>query len=79
VLLTQTIPYEELIENTKEKQIEKYDDLIVRLQATGNYRKLRRLRGKRANVSLNHDKHLARQVAEFTDGHYIAIENTDFR
>ena len=70
VLLT-PIPCEELIKNTKEKLIEKYDDLISGLQATGNYRKLRRLRSKRADVSLNHDRHLAKQVAEFTIGYYI--------
>jgi len=77
-VLLQDVPCEELIKNSKEALIEKYDDLIAILQQSKNYRKLRQLRSKRADVSLNHDRHLAKQVAEFTEGYYIAIGNTRF-
>jgi putative transposase len=77
-VLLKPVPCEELIKNSKEALIEKYDDLIAELQQSKNYRKLRQLRSKRADVSLNHDRHLATQVAEFTKGCYIAIGNTRF-
>ena len=77
-VLLKAVPCEELIKNSKEALIEKYDDLIATLQLSKNYRKLRQLRSKRADVSLNHDRHLAKQVAEFTEGCYIAIGNTRF-
>ena len=42
-------------------------------------KKLRSLRNKRENVSTYHDWCLAKKVAEFTEGSYLAIGNSKFR
>lgn len=46
---------------------------------TGKTKKLKQLRNKRGNVSVYHDFCLARQVADLTEGCYMAIGNMHFR
>jgi putative transposase len=73
------MPYEGLIKNELEELIGKYDDIIASVQSAGKARKLKQLRNKRANVSMYHDFCLARQVADLTEGRYMAIGNANFR
>ena len=49
------------------------------LQEAEKWDKLRQLRNKRENVSTYHDWCLAKKVAEFTEGSYLAIGNSKFR
>lgn len=80
VLLTEPYPQEEqLLETAKREVLEKYDEIVSSLQEAKRWDKLRELRHKRENVSTYHDWCLAKQVAEFTKGSYIAIGNSRFR
>ena len=79
VLLTEPMPREEqLLDAAKRSLLDKYDEIISSLQEAENWDKLRELRNKRANVAMYHDWCLAKQVAEFTEGSYIAIGNSPF-
>ena len=80
VLLTDPFPREEqLLDSAKRELLEKYDAIVASLQESENWDKLRKLRNKRENVSIYHDWCLANQVADFTEGSYIAIGNSRFR
>lgn len=80
VLLIEPFPREEqLLDSAKVELLEKYDDIVSSLQEAKKWDKLRELRNKRENVSIYHDWCLAKQVARFTEGSYIAIGNTNFR
>jgi transposase len=80
VLLTKPYPREEqLLDSAKRELLEKYDDIVSSLQESEMWDKLRELRNKRENVSIYHDWCLAKQVAKFTKGCYIAIGNSSFR
>ncbi len=75
-----TFPREEqLLDSAKVDLLEKYDDIVASLQEAERWDKLRRLRNKRENVSTYHDWCLARKVADFTKGSYLAIGNSKFR
>lgn len=79
VLLT-SVPQEELLlDAAKQELLDKYDAIIVSLQQTEKWDKLRELRHKRENIAIYHDWCLANQVAEFTKGNMIAIGNSRFR
>lgn len=74
------IPQGELIcDSEKRDLIDKYDDIIASCQEHGATRKLKQLRNKRSNVAIYHDWCLAKLVAKYTEGYYIAIGNTRFR
>jgi len=80
VLLTDPFPREEqLLDSAKRELLEKYDAIVASLQESENWDKLRKLRNKRENVSIYHDWCLANQIADFTEGSYIAIGNSRFR
>jgi len=80
VLLTEPFPREEqLLDSAKRDLLEKYDDIVASLQEAEKWDKLRELRNKRANVATYHDWCLANKVANFTEGSYIAIGNSQFR
>lgn len=80
VLLTEPFPREEqLLDSAKIELLEKYDAIVSSLQEAEQWDKLRELRSKRENVSVYHDWCLANQVADFTEGSYIAIGNSQFR
>jgi putative transposase len=80
VLLAEPFPREEqLLDSAKRELLEKYDYIVSSLQEAKKWDKLRQLRNKRENVSVYHDWCLANQVADFTEGCYIAIGNTRFR
>ena len=80
VLLTEPFPREEqLLDSAKRELLDKYDAMVASLQEAEKRDKLRELRNKRANVALYHDWCLANQVADFTEGSYIAIGNSQFR
>lgn len=80
VLLTEPFPREEqLLDSAKRELLEKYDAIVASLQEAENWDKLRELRNKRENVSMYHDWCLANKVADFTEGSYIAIGNSQFR
>ena len=80
VLLTEPFPREEqLLDAAKRELLEKYDAIVASLQEAEKWDKLRELRSKRENVSIYHDWCLANQVADFTEGSYIAIGNSRFR
>lgn len=80
VLLDNDMPHEELLfDSEKRNLIDKYDSIISSVQQTGNGRKLKQLRHKRANVAVYHDWCLANHVADYTRGYYIAIGNSRFR
>ena len=70
---------EQLLEGQKILLLEKYDDIVASLQEAKKWEKLRSLRNKRENVSTYHDWCLAKKVAEFTKGSYLAIGNSKFR
>ena len=77
---------EQLLDLAKVELLEKYDDIVASLQEAKKCgktakaaQKLRSLRNKRENVSIYHDWCLARKVAEFTKGSYLAIGNSKFR
>ena len=75
-----TFPREEqLLDSAKVELLEKYDDIVSSLQEAEKWDKLRQMRGKRENVSIYHDWCLAKKVAEFTKGSYLAIGNSKFR
>ena len=75
-----TFPREEqLLDSAKVELLEKYDDIVSELQEAEKWDKLRQLRNKRENVSIYHDWCLARKVADFTEGSYVAIGNSKFR
>ncbi len=75
-----TFPREEqLLDSAKVELLEKYDDIVASLQEDEKWDKLRKMRGKRENVSIYHDWCLAKKVAEFTKGSYLAIGNSRFR
>ena len=75
-----TFPREEqLLDSAKVELLEKYDDIVASLQEAEKWDKLRQLRSKRENVSIYHDWCLAKKVAEFTKGSYLAIGNSKFR
>ncbi len=75
-----TFPREEqLLDSAKVELLEKYDDIVASLQEAEKWDKLRQLRNKRENVSTYHDWCLAKKVAEFTKGSYLAIGNSKFR
>jgi len=75
-----TFPREEqLLDSAKVELLEKYDDIVSSLQEAEKWNKLRQMRGKRENVSIYHDWCLARKVADFTEGSYVAIGNSNFR
>jgi hypothetical protein len=75
-----TFPREEqLLDSAKVELLEKYDDIVASLQEAEKWDKLRQLRNKRENVSIYHDWCLANKVAEFTEGSYVAIGNSQFR
>lgn len=80
VLLTYPFPREEqLLDSAKRELLDKYDAIVSSLQESENWDKLRELRNKRANVAEYHDWCLANKVADFTEGSYIAIGNSQFR
>ncbi len=62
----------------KRSLIDKYDLILADCQRTVSSRKLKKLRNKRKNVSIYHDWILAKQVAAYTEGYYIAIGNAKF-
>ena len=70
---------EQLLDSAKVELLEKYDDIVASLQEAEKWDKLRQMRGKRENVSTYHDWCLANKVAEFTEGSYVAIGNSNFR
>lgn len=70
---------EQLLDSAKVELLEKYDDIVASLQEAEKWDKLRQLRDKRENVSVYHDWCLARKVADFTKGSYVAIGNSKFR
>ena len=70
---------EQLLDSAKVELLEKYDDIVASLQGAKKWRKLRSIRNKRENVSTYHDWCLAKKVAEFTEGSYLAIGNSKFR
>ncbi len=70
---------EQLLDSAKVELLEKYDDIVSELQEAEKWDKLRSLRNKRENVSIYHDWCLARNVADFTEGSYVAIGNSKFR
>ena len=70
---------EQLLDSAKRSLLEKYDDIVASLQEAEKWDKLRQLRDKRENVSIYHDWCLARKVADFTEGSYVAIGNSKFR
>ncbi len=74
-----TFPREEqLLDSAKVELIEKYDMIVSQLQEAEKWDKLRQMRGKRENVSTYHDWCLARKVADFTEGSYVAVGNSKF-
>jgi flagellar biosynthesis/type III secretory pathway chaperone len=70
---------EQISDSAKVELLEKYDDIVSSLQEAKKWHKLRQLRNKRGNVSTYHDWCLAKKVAEFTKGSYLAIGNSKFR
>ena len=70
---------EQLLDSAKVELLEKYDTIVSELQEAEKWDKLRQMRGKRENVSIYHDWCLARKVADFTIGSYVAIGNSNFR
>lgn len=70
---------EQLLDSAKVELLEKYDNIVSELQEAEKWDKLRSLRNKRENVSTYHDWCLARKVANFTEGSYVAIGNSKFR
>jgi len=70
---------EQLLDSAKVELLEKYDEIVASLQEAEKWDKLRELRDKRENVSTYHDWCLARKVADFTEGSYVAIGNSKFR
>jgi putative transposase len=70
---------EQLLDSAKVSLLEKYDMVVSQLQEAEKWEKLRQMRGKRENVSIYHDWCLARKVADFTEGSYVAIGNSKFR
>jgi putative transposase len=75
-----TFPREEqLLDSAKVELLEKYDEIVASLQEAEKWDKLRQMRGKRENVSIYHDWCLANKVADFTEGSYVAIGNSNFR
>jgi putative transposase len=81
VLLPQAVvmPHRELIcDSSKRDLIDKYDNIIASCQESGATKKLKQLRNKRSNVAIYHDWCLAKLVAEYTEGYYIAIGNASF-
>lgn len=80
VLLTEPFPHEgQILDSVKVELLEKYDNIVSSLQEAKKWDKLRDLRHKRENVSIYHDWCLANEVADFTEGSYIAIGNARFR
>ncbi len=74
-----TFPREEqLLDSAKVELLEKYDMIVSQLQEAEKWDKLRQLRNKRENVSTYHDWCLARKVADFTEGSYVAVGNSKF-
>lgn len=70
---------EQLLDSAKVELLEKYDTIVSELQEAEKWDKLRSIRNKRENVSIYHDWCLARKVADFTVGSYVAIGNSNFR
>jgi transposase len=74
------VPFEGLIcDERKQKILQKYDELISKLQNTKKYRKLRQLRSKRFNAATEYDWQIANQIAKLSDGFLIGIGDADFR
>ncbi|MGA9100196.1 MAG: transposase [Methanotrichaceae archaeon] len=79
VLLDDDVPHEELLcDIEKRNLLDKYDSILASLQRTRNGRKLKKLRNKRSNVAIYHDWCLAKQVAHYTQGYFVAIGNARF-
>jgi putative transposase len=80
VLLDASMPREELLLDAAKRQLlDKYDEVISSLQEAELWDKLRELRHKRQNVAIYHDWCLSNQVANYTEGSFIAIGNGNFR
>lgn len=74
------IPFEGLIcDETKQKILQKYDDLVSVLQNADMFSKLKRLRSKRLNVAKEYDWQIANQITKMSDGVLIGIGDADFR
>ncbi|GAH82624.1 unnamed protein product, partial [marine sediment metagenome] len=73
-------PYEELIcDMEKQQQLLKYEEIIGKLQQAEKWDKLRELRHKRLNLSINYDWQIANQIAWISQGALLGIGDTDFR
>lgn len=73
-------PYEELIcDMEKQQQLLKYEEIIAELQQAEKWAKLRELRHKRLNLSINYDWQIANQIAWISQGALLGIGDTDFR
>ena len=72
-------PYEELIcDIEKQEKLQKYEETIGELQQAEKWGKLRQLRHKRLNLSINYDWQIANQIAWITQGALLGIGDTDF-
>jgi len=75
-----SMPYEELIcDLEKQQQLQKYEQIIAELQHAEKWSKLRQLRHKRLDVSINYDWQIANKIAEISQGALLGIGDTDFR
>jgi IS605 OrfB family transposase len=73
-------PREELwINEERRKRIEKFDEVVTKLQQKKEWAKLRELRHKRANVARYHDWLLANQIVKNSRGCVVAIGRTNYK
>jgi transposase len=63
----------------KEAQLEKYEKIIGELKRAEKFKKLRKLRNKSKNISINYDWQIANEVAELSQGYMLGIGGSDFR
>ena len=74
------VPFEGLVcDETKQKILQKYDEVVSQLQNAKKLRKLKRLRSRRFNVANEYDWQMANNVAKLSDGVLIGIGDTNFR
>ena len=63
----------------KQKILQKYENLISKLQNAKKYDKLKQLKNKRFNIAREYDWQIANMIAKISDEALLGIGDTDFR
>ena len=80
VLLSKSLPYEGVVcDKKKQEQLLKYEEMIGELQNAKKWKKLRKLRNKRLNISTYYDWQIANEITQLTKGSLLGISDTKFR